>query len=415
MEKEKKRILVLEDEVILSGLYLDLFEDRMGFDVVLCNTLSSAMTNLELKYDLMLLDIKLPDGSGLNLLRCLRKKEINTPVIIHSGVISEEDRRNVDLSRELGAVCFIDKPASKTMLKNAALAAMGELSDDDIDNSDSFAYIQTASDGTHKFVTLKKQPLEFALIKDAPLRRTICLSSQFGCGEGCNFCVTGTILDNQVKNVTYKEMESKIAIARLFHGGFKGKKVRILFAGEGEPSRNLNNILKLIERQGDKYEYRISTVGLVKTMPRIIETLAPIPEFDQLQISLHAPNDDLRKKMMKSAHRNPISKILHLGEKFFEASGKEVALNYVLFNGINDSPDTIRELIKLLKERQAFFVRLSMANPFEYFQPVSHQTAKNIEMMLNDNGIKTKRFKSAGRGTSSPCGHMSAKIGGLPI
>ena len=406
-----RKILVLEDSKDIAEICKEIFFD---FDVTIAETIGEALKNINQDYDLMILDVRLPDGSGLgDFLLVLRNAGINTPVIVYSSILEEDDRRHVEESNDLGAVCFIAKPARLTTLRNAALAALGESGEElKIAEGDSFAFIQDAPDGTHKLVTLSgSSPVEFAVIRDSRKERTFCLPSQYGCREGCNFCVTGTMLNKHVRKLTCKELQSKLGLSLLYGGKFKGR-TRIFFAGEGEFSRNIPNILKFMQDQKNEYEYRASTVGLIETLPLIIESFAKIPEFNQLQISLHAPNDFVRKQLMRSAFRNSISEILRLGEEFAQKSGKKVALNYVLFEGKNDSPKMIRELVELLKGRDCFFLRLSKANAYDEYLSVSDRETHLIAEEISYEGIEVKNFKSAGQGTSSPCGCAGALIAG---
>jgi len=404
----KKRVFILEDDEQTINLYRDIFKE-LEISIFVARDIRSAVKAIrKIKSDLMILDLNLPDGSGLKILEKSRELGIGTPSIIVSGIFNQE---LVGLSRELGAVCSISKPFStqtfikivKTILEIKKLVLTDK-------EKCQFVYLESSQDGSTKYVAFDEgRAIEFASLNEERRKRhTICLSSQYGCRMGCQFCVTGTKLNHNVSNIHYKDMLAKISIAQLYYG-YEYKRKEIIFAGEGEPSLNISNILKLIEKLGNEFEFRMSTVGLIKTLPKITENLAHV--LKELQISIHFPIDKLRSFHIAIAKSNPLKDILNLAEKFANKSGKNVLLNYTIFKGINDSLDLAEKLAKLAKGNP-FIVKLSKANPHEIYHPVMDTEMNKFEEVIKNFEVKTKKFKSRSQGTSSVCGHMAAEIEG---
>jgi 23S rRNA (adenine2503-C2)-methyltransferase len=211
---------------------------------------------------------------------------------------------------------------------------------------------QQSADGTEKLLVQLPDGhhVECVLLRDG-LRRTICVSSQVGCAMGCVFCASG--LDGVERNLGGGEILAQMLLLqrrlpedqRLSH---------IVMMGMGEPLANLNSVLSALEWASSPAglgisprRITISTVGL----PPAIDRLARRDCRYHLAISLHAPNDELRNRLVPVNQRVGIHELMAAADRYFEVSGRRLTFEYVLLAGLNDSPDHARELASLLKGR----------------------------------------------------------------
>src|SRR5439155_8231790 len=194
--------------------------------------------------------------------------------------------------------------------------------------------------------------VECVLIQDES-RRTACISTQVGCGMGCVFCASG--LNGVERNLTVGEiLEQLVRLRNLLPA--EERLTHIVVMGMGEPLANLDNLLAALEIAGHKdglgigaRHITISTVGL----PAKIRRLAETGKQYHLAVSLHAPNDLLRTRIVPTNDKTGIPDILAAADEFFEKTGRQVTYEYVLLGGLNDSPREARELATRLRGRKA--------------------------------------------------------------
>lgn len=211
-----------------------------------------------------------------------------------------------------------------------------------------------AADGTEKLLLslADSQQVECVLLRDGT-RRSICISTQVGCGMGCVFCASG--LDGVVRNLTAGEIvEQMLRLDRLLPAGERLSHVVVM--GMGEPLANLPNLLAALGEASAKNglgissrRITISTVGLPPAMRRLSEHTTHY----QLAVSLHAPDDDLRQKLVPVAKQIALDEVLAEADRYFDASGRRLTFEYVLLGGVNDHADHARSLATLLADRTA--------------------------------------------------------------
>ena len=211
-----------------------------------------------------------------------------------------------------------------------------------------------AEDDTRKLI-LKLQDgnrIECVLMKEEA-RRTVCVSTQVGCAMGCVFCASG--IDGVVRNLkSYEILEQMILARNLLPESERLSHVVIM--GMGEPMANLDNLLEALEiacsPKGLGLSARhitISTVGL----PIKIKQLADTGKQYHLAVSLHAPNDEIRSKIVPTNAKIGIHEVLDAADYFQEVTGRQVTFEYILLGGINDQDDHAHELAGLLRKRKA--------------------------------------------------------------
>ncbi|MCS7017047.1 MAG: 23S rRNA (adenine(2503)-C(2))-methyltransferase RlmN [Gemmatales bacterium] len=213
---------------------------------------------------------------------------------------------------------------------------------------------QRAKDGTCKLLLELRdgETIECVLIPEQE-RRTACISTQVGCGMGCVFCASG--LNGLARNLDWWEI-----LEQLLHLSDQladpSRLTHIVVMGMGEPLANLDNLLLALhwatDRQGLGLSQRhvtISTVGL----PAKIRQLADLQLSYHLAVSLHAPNDELRNRIVPTNAHIGIAAILEAANYFFQKTGRQVTYEYVLLRGINDGAEQARQLGQLLRGRRA--------------------------------------------------------------
>lgn len=267
---------------------------------------------------------------------------------------------------------------------------------------------QAARDGTHKLLLqlADRSRIECVLIQDAE-RRTACISTQVGCGMGCVFCASG--LNGVERNLTVGEiLEQLIRLRNLLPVG--DRLTHIVVMGMGEPLANLANLLEALEIAGDKdglgigaRHITISTVGL----PARIRQLADAGKQYHLAVSLHAPNDEIRTRIVPTNDKIGLPAILDAADYFFAKTGRQVTFEYVILGGINDHWTHARELAALLAGRKAH-VNLIPFNEVEglpYRRPTDEAISAFVTQ-LQRAGVSVKVRKRKGSEIDAACGQL---------
>jgi 23S rRNA (adenine2503-C2)-methyltransferase len=265
-----------------------------------------------------------------------------------------------------------------------------------------------ARDGTHKLLLrlTDNQLVECVLLQEAG-RHTTCISTQVGCGMGCVFCASG--LDGVARNLTPGEvLEQLLRLRNLLPVG--ERLTHIVVMGMGEPLANLDNLLEALTvataREGLGLSARhvtISTVGLPAKMRR----LADLGKHYHLAVSLHAPNDALRTRIVPTNDKTGLEAILEAADYFHATTGRQVTYEYVLLRDLNDSTEQAQELARLLRGRQAH-VNLIPFNDVEglpYRRPTDEALSAFV-VVLRQQGISVKVRKRKGSEIDAACGQL---------
>jgi 23S rRNA (adenine2503-C2)-methyltransferase len=265
-----------------------------------------------------------------------------------------------------------------------------------------------AADGTEKLLLelADKQRIECVLLRDGP-RRTICISTQVGCAMGCVFCASG--LDGVIRNLTAGEIvEQMLRLARLLPP--EERLSHIVVMGMGEPLANLNNLLPALGEASSptglgisQRRITISTVGLPPAMRRLAELDARY----QLAVSLHAPNDELRDKLVPVNHRIGLAAVIEAADHYFKVSGRRLTFEYVLLGELNDRPEHARQLAELLRGRLAL-LNVIPYNPvagLPYKTP-THKAQECFVSILQEAGINVQIRERKGDEIDAACGQL---------
>jgi 23S rRNA (adenine2503-C2)-methyltransferase len=277
---------------------------------------------------------------------------------------------------------------------------------------------QVASDDTHKLVLRLHDGgmVECVLIQDEG-RATACISTQVGCGMGCVFCASG--LNGVVRNLTVGEiLEQLVRLRNLTDPNTTNpdrapRLTHIVVMGMGEPLANLDNLLAALAVAGDKHglgigarHITISTVGL----PAKIRRLADLGKQYHLAVSLHAPNDPLRTRIVPTNDKTGIPAILDAADYFFDQTGRQVTYEYVVLGGLNDRPEHARQLAGLLAGRKAHvnLIPWNDVDGLPYHRPHDDDLRRFIDT-LRRAGVSVKVRKRKGSEIDAACGQLRRK------
>ena len=233
-------------------------------------------------------------------------------------------------------------------------------------------------------------------------RRTACVSSQVGCPVRCTFCASG--MEGLEGSLDAGQIvEQVIALG--------GNDIsNIVFMGMGEPLSNYAEVTRAIRILNAPWglgigarKITVSTVGL----PVAIEKLATFDIPVTLALSLHAPNDELRKELIPWARFSPIEDILKACSNYFDATGREITLEYLLLGGVNDKTSQAKELVNLCKTLRCNvnLIRYNEVKELDYARPKTEQVRRFQETLVKA-GVNTHIRASRGRDISAACGQL---------
>ena len=260
-------------------------------------------------------------------------------------------------------------------------------------------------DGTEKalFMTGDQRPVEAVLMRYRDGRRSLCLSSQSGCPLTCTFCATGTMRFG--RNLTESEI-----LDQALHFRRIEPVNQAVFMGMGEPMMNLDNVLAVCERLPDvgiaNSHTTISTVGWLPGIERVI-TEGPAV---RLALSLHAPNDALRSRIMPVNDRYSISQVVEACREWRHTRKRKVFIEYLMLDGVNDSPELAHELADLLLPKNDFKVNLIPYNPSgNEYRGSSREAIEGFRSTLMKRGIHATVRLTRGRDIDAACGQLAAR------
>jgi 23S rRNA (adenine2503-C2)-methyltransferase len=250
-----------------------------------------------------------------------------------------------------------------------------------------------------------------------PDRATVCVSCQVGCAVGCAFCATG--LMGLTRNLGAGEMVAQV-VGAAREARRRGRELtNIVMMGMGEPLQNYAETMKFINIIHDPHGLDIGarriTVSTSGVVPKI-DALAAEPLQLNLAVSLHAPGDELRSKLVPINRRYPIATLMAAVDRYIAQTRRRVSFEYALMRGINDSDQTARDLADLLRGRLCH-VNIIPLNPVDVL-PYERPNAEGIERfaeILRAAGIPSTVRYSRGLDIDAACGQLRAKELDLPV
>lgn len=269
---------------------------------------------------------------------------------------------------------------------------------------------QESVDGTLKY--LIEYPdgecVETVLMRfDNRANLTACVSSQVGCAVNCSFCATGK--RGFVRNLTYKEIIEQVLTIQRDTGL---KVTNVVFMGQGEPLLNLDNVIKAMHILNDNFQIgarriTVSTSGIV---PQIYK-LADIDMQSTLAISLHAPNHDIRRKLMQIEDKYNMAELKKALKSYIEKTGRRITVEYLLIKDLNDTTNAAKELAEYLSDLKCN-INLIPYNPTaenDYQRP-SNNSIMKFKYLLEHSGKKVTVRLERGADIDAACGQLKGKI-----
>lgn len=234
---------------------------------------------------------------------------------------------------------------------------------------------------------------------------SVCISSQVGCRMGCRFCAS--TLEGLVRNLTAAEMLDQVYRIQ----ALTGERVsNVVIMGAGEPLDNYKNVIRFLRLISDENGLNISQRNLTLSTCGIVPGIRQLAE-EKLQItlalSLHAPNDEVRKTLMPIAGSYPLAEILAACREYYEENGRRLTFEYSLVSGVNDNLAEARALTEVLKGMHGH-VNLISVNPIkerDYVQS-DQKAVQDFKNYLEKHGINVTVRREMGRDIGGACGQL---------
>jgi 23S rRNA (adenine2503-C2)-methyltransferase len=239
-----------------------------------------------------------------------------------------------------------------------------------------------------------------------PQRKTACVSSQIGCPVGCRFCASGIGgLDGNLRAAQIVEQVHRMG--QLEH---VGRITNVVFMGMGEPLANFANVSGAIRILNASWalgisarRITVSTVGLPAAIRKLVDFELPVT----LALSLHAPNDEIRRKLIPWANYATIDELLAACDEYFQKTGREITLEYLLMRGVNDRLEHARELAALAKRLRANvnLIRYNEVKGMPFDRPTTEDVLA-FQTTLRKQSVNVHVRASRGRDIAAACGQL---------
>lgn len=243
-----------------------------------------------------------------------------------------------------------------------------------------------------------------------PERKTACVSSQVGCPVGCKFCASG--IGGLEGNLT----RGRIVEQAWRLGRLKGVEriSHVVFMGMGEPLANFSAVTDAIRTLNAPWgmgisarRITLSTVGLPSAIRKLVGFEIPVT----LALSLHAPNDEMRRKIIPWAEYSTIEELLDACDEYFRATGREITLEYIVLGGFNDRPEHADELSVLARRLRANvnLIRWNEVADLPFRRPLTEDVLQFQEVLRN-RGVNVHIRASRGRDIAAACGQLRHEV-----
>lgn len=253
--------------------------------------------------------------------------------------------------------------------------------------------------------------IEGVLMRFQDGRRTVCISSEVGCPLKCKFCASGTLTFK--RSLTWEEMADQVIYFARYLKRNNEELNHVVYMGIGEPFRNYDNLMKSLNILMDpRYvglgarKITVSTAGIVEK----IRQFADEPFQVNLALSLHAPTQELREKIMPIALRYKLDDLMDAIRYYTEKTGRRISFEYVMLKGINDTEKCAKQLAKLVKGMLCH-VNLIPYNATDI--PDIHgsekQTIHTFQEILKEAGVAATTRVSLGQDIAAACGQLANK------
>ena len=269
-----------------------------------------------------------------------------------------------------------------------------------------------SSDGTIKFLfSLNDGNLIETVLMRHNYGNSVCVTSQVGCNMGCSFCASGEL--GKVRNLTLAEMALQVLYVDNFLSEQNERVSNIVVMGIGEPFDNYETLLKFLTivnyPKGLEIGARHITVSTCGIVPKIYE-FAEFPLQINLAVSLHAPTNELRSKMMKINKVYKIEELIEALKYYLDKTNRRITFEYILIKGVNDSDKDAFDLIKLVRNINCYVNLIPynevITNPYK---ATSHERCEEFFEILRKNGVNATLRMEHGNDVAAACGQLRAQ------
>ena len=264
-------------------------------------------------------------------------------------------------------------------------------------------------DGTRKYLfRLKDGCFIESVCMPYTYGHSVCISSQVGCSMGCRFCAS--TIGGKERDLLPSEMLDQVYRIQKETGE---RVSHVVVMGSGEPLDNLDNLIRFLDLIGDEKglhlsmrNVTVSTCGLVPGIYALAEKNYAIT----LALSLHAPDDETRKKLMPVANRYPLDEVLNACASYFSKTGRRMTFEYSLVSGVNDSPEMAEKLADRIAPLGGH-VNLIPVNPVAErgFRRTQRPNIELFKKKLEKNGINVTIRREMGSDIDGACGQLRAR------
>ena len=237
---------------------------------------------------------------------------------------------------------------------------------------------------------------------------TVCISTEVGCAMGCAFCAS--TIGGLVRRLEPFEMLDEVLFTQIDSGLPVS---RVVLMGIGEPLDNFDNVMRFLElvnsEDGMNISMRhisLSTCGLVPKIDKLAEKKLQI----SLAISLHGPNNEIRSRVMPVNKAYPIEQLLEACRRYYDATSRRIHFEYAMIDGVNDSEEHAKELLRRLKGLPAHFNLIPLNHVEESpLKPSSKTAVARFQKTLEDGGITATVRRTLGSDIDASCGQLRRK------
>lgn len=251
--------------------------------------------------------------------------------------------------------------------------------------------------------------VEAVLMRHQDGRNTVCVSSQVGCPVGCTFCATGQM--GFKRNLTVDEIIGQVLVFSRFLKKYSSRVTNVVFMGMGEPFLNYDNVVNALRmlKSPDYFELgsrrlAISTSGIIPGIEKFSNEEGQV----NLAISLHAPNNELRTKLMPINKAYPIERLLEAVDNYIAKKNRRVMFEYLMIKGVNDSIEHARQLAEALN-KPLYLINLIKYNQTGSYYPSESATIAKFMKVLLDAGITATQRYSFGDDIKAACGQLATQ------
>ncbi|MEK7524020.1 MAG: 23S rRNA (adenine(2503)-C(2))-methyltransferase RlmN [Patescibacteria group bacterium] len=253
--------------------------------------------------------------------------------------------------------------------------------------------------------------IEGVLMRFRDGRRSVCVSSQVGCGLKCSFCATGTM--GFFRNLTDEEIADQVLYFDQWLKKFHHERVdHVIFMGMGEPMLNYESVMSAIRTLNDPDALGIAARHITVSTSGVIPGIVKLSDEElqiNLAVSLHSPDQALRESIMPIAKPYTIPKLMEALHDYVEKTHRRISYEYVMLKNINDSPQTARQLGKLIRGQRCHVNLIPYNETYLGFSNSGKSRIDEFREIVESYGVPVTVRVSLGQDISAACGQLAVE------